>query len=84
MSTDILPFLQEASFDSQATCIMGEAFDIARKNMHDSGQPKMVLEIIAKRIIAIMSNGERNPARIAELALAAIGLECVSEGSFSE
>jgi hypothetical protein len=75
MSAEILPYLAEASFDAEATRIMGEAFDIARKNMHDNGQPDVVLEIIAKRIIEIARNGERDPARIAEQALAAIGLQ---------
>jgi hypothetical protein len=35
MAAEILPFLKEASFDAEATRIMGEAFDVARKNMHD-------------------------------------------------
>ena len=75
MSADILPFLREASFDAEATRIMGDAFDIARKNMHDYGQPPLVLEIVAKRIVEIARGGERDPARIAELALAASGLQ---------
>jgi hypothetical protein len=70
-----LPFLPEAAFDSEATRIMGEAFDIARKNMHDNGQPQVVLEILAKRIIEIARTGERDPARVAEQALADVGLQ---------
>jgi hypothetical protein len=47
MAAEILPFLKETSFDAEATRIMGEAFNIARKHMHDNGQPDVVLEIIA-------------------------------------
>jgi hypothetical protein len=75
MSADILPFLREASFDAEATRIMGDAFDIARNNMHDYGQPTRVLEIVAKRILEIARGGERDPERIAELALEAIELQ---------
>jgi hypothetical protein len=53
----------------------GEAFNIARKHMHDNGQPDVVLEIIARRIMEIVRNGEREPAHIAEKALADIGLQ---------
>jgi hypothetical protein len=35
MAAEILPFLKEASFDAEATRIMGEAFNIARKHMHE-------------------------------------------------
>jgi hypothetical protein len=75
MSASILPYLREASFDADAIRLMGDAFDIARRDMHDNGQPDMVLEIIAKRVIEITRSGERDPRHIAKLALAAIGLQ---------
>ena len=70
----ILPYVREASFDADTTRIMDEAFDILRQSMHDNGQPELVLEIIAKRIIEIAQSGERDPAQIANRALTAIGV----------
>lgn len=73
----ILPFVRKAGtvFDDQATKIMGEAFDAACKEMHDSGQPAIVYEVIAKRIIDATRGGERDPVRLRNLALAALRLE---------
>ena len=48
----ILPFVRNKSdFDDEATRLMGEAFDAACKGLQDTGQPALVREIIAKRII---------------------------------
>ena len=52
---------------------MGEAFDAANKELHDAGQPAIVQEIIAKRIIAAASLGERDVVRLRDVALAALG-----------
>jgi hypothetical protein len=65
---------QEASFDAELTGIMGSAFDIVRREMHDRGQPDVVLEVLAKAIIEIARNGERDAARIAERALEKVGV----------
>jgi hypothetical protein len=47
----ILPFIRKAGgvFDDRVTQIMGEAFDSACKDLHDTGQPEIVYEVIAKR-----------------------------------
>ena len=48
----ILPFIRNKSdFDDEATRLMGEAFDAACKGLRDTGQPIVVQEVIAKRII---------------------------------
>src|ERR1700757_1000413 len=62
----ILPFIRKAGtvFDDRVTQIMGEAFDRARKDLHDTGQPPIVYEVIAKRIIDAAKNGERDPDRL--------------------
>jgi hypothetical protein len=67
----ILPFIRTAgvAFDDQVTHIMGEAFDSACKELHDSGQPKIVYEVIAKRIIDAARNGERDPVRLRSAGL---------------
>jgi hypothetical protein len=70
----IIPFLNGQSFDPELTKIMGHAYDLARKELHDRGQPAIVQEIIADRIIALVRTGERDPARICQQALSALGL----------
>ncbi|MGO9049116.1 MAG: hypothetical protein ACLQFW_19920 [Xanthobacteraceae bacterium] len=48
----ILPFIRDKSdFDDEATRLLGEAFDAACKDLHDTGQPALVRKVIAKRII---------------------------------
>jgi hypothetical protein len=67
----ILPFLKpsDGSFDDQATRVMGEAFDSARERLHSAGQPQIVFEIIAARIISAASKGERDPIRLRNAGL---------------
>ena len=73
----ILPFVQKAGavFDDRVTQIMGEAFDDACKELHDTGQPPIVYEVIAKRIIDAAKNGERDLVRLRNGGLAALGLD---------
>jgi len=76
----ILPFLRTAEqagkvFDDDATRIMGEAFDSACKTLHDRGQPQIVYEVIAKRIIQAARNGERDPVRLRNAGLAGLRLD---------
>ena len=54
---------------------MGEAFDHACKELHDKGQPEIVYEVIANRIIEAVMNGERDPIRLRNAGLAAFGTE---------
>jgi hypothetical protein len=67
----IRPFLKPGmSFDSQALAAMDEAFEAACKALDDTGQPYIVREIIAERIIeAARRLGERDPARLVNAAL---------------
>jgi hypothetical protein len=53
---------------------MGDAFDAACKDLNGSGQPEIVREIIAKRILAAARNGERDPHRLCAKALDALGM----------
>lgn len=52
---------------------MGAAFDKACQMLRDGGQPDVAKELIAKRIIELARNGERNPDRLCERVLAAMG-----------
>jgi hypothetical protein len=73
----ILPFVRRAGtvFDDNATQIMGEAFDSACKELHDKGQPEIVYEVIAKRIIEAAKKGERDPIQLRKAGLRALGLD---------
>jgi hypothetical protein len=73
----ILPFIQKvgAVFDDRATQIMGQAFDGACKELHDTGQPPIVYEVIARRIIDAARVGERDLIRLRNAGLTALGFD---------
>lgn len=66
--------LQGQSFDPETIEIMGLAYDKAKRHLHDTGQPELVQQVIAERIIFIAGTGERDPDRIARRALEALGV----------
>jgi hypothetical protein len=70
----ILPFLQKGGtvFDDHVTAIMGTAFDSACQELHDKGQPAIVYEVIATRIIDAAKRGERDPIALRSAGLAAL------------
>jgi len=72
--SNIIPFLNGQSFEPELTKIMGDAYDLARKELHDRGQPLIVQEIIAGRIIALARTGKRDPEEICHEALSSLGL----------
>jgi hypothetical protein len=74
MTATVIPFFHDASFDPEATHIMGQAFECACKSLHDVGQPEMVKNVIAKRIIEIAKTGERDPNQLCKRALKAVRL----------
>jgi hypothetical protein len=55
--------------DPEAVAALDKAFDAACKALDDAGQPKIVLEVIAQRIIEAARRGERDPVRLVEAAL---------------
>jgi hypothetical protein len=55
--------------------VMGEVYDAAVKALHSSGQPAIVYETIAARIIAAAKKGERDPVRLRDAGLAGLGYE---------
>jgi hypothetical protein len=73
----ILPFIRKTGtvFDDRVTGLMGEAFDSACKELHDTGQPPIVYEVIAKRIIDAARGGERDVMRLRDVGLGALGLQ---------
>lgn len=62
-------FVTPGEFDPEALITINKAFDASIKALDDIGQPKMVVEIIAQRIIAAAKRGERDPARLVNAAL---------------
>jgi hypothetical protein len=55
--------------DDAATKVMGAAFDAACKALHDTGQPQVVQDVIAQRIIAAARTVQRNVNRLRDAAL---------------
>ena len=71
-TASILQFMPRGVFDDAATKVMGEAFDAACKALHDTGQPHVLYEVMARRIIAAARTGVRDVARLSEAALMAL------------
>jgi hypothetical protein len=61
--------IRPGEFDPEALAAMVEAFDAAYKALNDAGQPKIVLDVIAERIIEAARRGERDPVRLVKAAL---------------
>ena len=76
---EIIDLFRDAAFDPEAVAILCAAFEKACKSLHDHGQPPLVQEVIARRIVACAQRGERDPDRLCEDALAALGPKAVFE-----
>jgi hypothetical protein len=62
-------FMEDGRFEPEAIVAMRKAYETSLKALRDTGQPKLVLEIIAERIVAAAGTGERDPARLWKAAL---------------
>jgi hypothetical protein len=76
----IIPFIARGVFDETATRIIDEAFDAARKEMHDDGRSALVYEVMAHRIRTAARNGERDVTRLKDIALAGIARSSKNDG----
>jgi hypothetical protein len=65
----VFSFIGPGAFGPEALAAMGEALDAAFEELRHTGEPDVVREIIATRIIAAIRLGERDPARLLEAAL---------------
>lgn len=73
---EILEFLRPTdSFDPEVLEALGAAYDMAMAALHDAGQPDVVREVIARRIIKTAKKGERDPAKLCGIALSAFNSE---------
>ena len=75
----VVPLFEKTDFDPETVNVLALAYEKARKSLHDKGQPALVQEIIAARIIAAAKTGERDPDRLCETALLALGTKAVFE-----
>ena len=75
----ITNLFRDAAFDPETVRTLCDVYDKARKSLHDTGQPYIVNEIIAERIISLAKAGERDPNKLCEGALAALGNKAVFE-----
>jgi hypothetical protein len=62
-----------ATFDHDATAAVRDAYDKVCQSMRDCGQPDIIKEAIAKRIIELAVKGERDPGQLCEQALKSLG-----------
>jgi hypothetical protein len=64
-----VPVPQDTFFGPEATRVMGAAFDKVCRSLHDVGQPSMVKEVIARRIIDLAREGESDPEHLCDMTL---------------
>ena len=71
--SDLSLFLVGHAFDAETTHGMEEAFDRVMHALPETGQSGLVRELVAKHVIAIVEDGERNPRVIEQRALEHFG-----------
>jgi hypothetical protein len=67
-------------FDDATVRNIGRAFDLACKELTDSGQPDVVHEVMIKRIIAAARRGERDVKRLRDAGLTGLRASNRGEG----
>lgn len=69
----VLQFIRPSdAFDSATLTILSDAYDKALAALHDVGQPQIVRETMANRILELASQGERDPERLFRAALGSL------------
>ncbi len=63
-------FMLPGVFEPEAVAAMSEAFEAACEVLQDAGEHEVMREIMAKRIVAAATVGERDPVRLRAAALA--------------
>jgi hypothetical protein len=67
-------FVRNTSYDPEAVRVMSLAYEAALQQLHDRGQPAIVREIIARRLIELAAIGERQPERLCAMVLSQLGV----------
>ena len=65
----ITPFLNGVTFDRETTRVMGVAFEMTRVALGIADRLDQIDEIVAKTILELTNQGERNPDLLCECAL---------------
>lgn len=66
----ILQFVRpEIVFDSETTAVLAAAYERAASGLRARGEPEVMHEVAARRIIALAARGERDPERLYAAAL---------------
>ena len=71
--SSVVDLFQSTAFDPETVKVLCDAYDKARASMHDAGQPQVVHEVMAQRIISLAKQGERDPKRLTAAALTGLG-----------
>ena len=74
----ITPYLDGKHFDPETRRVMGLAFEIARAAVRHLDCVDLVEAILARKIIALAKDGERNPDLLCEKALTSLQLHKLS------
>ena len=72
-----MPFrhlLDGGVFSAQRMTAMEQAYEAVRQKLHDRGQPAVVNEVVARRIIELAKREALTAHQLAERALASFGL----------
>jgi hypothetical protein len=76
---EVVQLFREAAFDPAEVEALCLAYEKARLSLHDRGQPAIVQEIIAGRIISAAKRGVLDPDKLCEMALTALGNKAMFE-----
>ena len=71
--SSIFDLVHSTAFDPETVKALCDAYDKARASLHDTGQPYIVNEVIAQRLISLAKQGERDPDRLCANALIGLG-----------
>ena len=67
-------FVGHSIYDPEAVRAMSLAYEAALQQLHDRGQPAIVREVIARRIMELAALGERQPERLCATVLSELGV----------
>ena len=62
----------DAAFDQAEVVILLDAYVRACRSLHDRGQPEIVTDVIAERLITLAKAGQWDPQKLSEGALGAL------------
>ena len=71
--SSVVPVFRDSGFDAEATQNLGKAYDVACRSLHSKGRAPVFQELLAKKIIESAQRGERDPDRLAAIALGILG-----------